>query len=177
MCGVRFFLLRGGVLPWDALEPLTEKIRPFGWHVQLQLDGRDLPHYEKRIAALPVDVVIDHTGKFLEPVAATDPAFLTLQRLLDSGRRWVKLAAPYETSKTGPPRYEDVSTLARALVRSHPDRCLWASNWPHPNRPERPSSAAMLDLLLDWAADDVSRRRILVDNPAQLYGYPPRSLQ
>jgi D-galactarolactone isomerase len=120
-----------------------------------------------------VDVVIDHNGKFLEPVAPEHPAFRTLLRLLDSGRFSVKLSAPYETSKVGPPLYEDVSVLARALAASHPERCVWASNWPHPNRPENPSSAAMLDLLLDWAGDDVTRRKILVDNPARIYGYPP----
>jgi D-galactarolactone isomerase len=173
VCGVRFFMLRGGVLPWDALEPLAARIRPFGWHVQLQLDGRELPGYERRLACLPVDLVIDHVGKFLEPVTTEDPAFQSLLRLLDNGRCWVKLAAPYETSKTGAPRYQDVGTLARALVRSHPQRCLWASNWPHPNRPERPSSAAMLDLLLEWADDDATRRAILVENPARLYGFPP----
>jgi len=170
--GVRFFMLSGGVLPWEALEPLAHRVRPFGWHIDLQLDGRDLPQYEERLAALPVDVVIDHNGKFLEPVAPAHPAFRTLLRLLDSGRFSVKLSAPYETSKVGPPLYEDVSVLARALAASHPERCVWASNWPHPNRPENPSSAAMLDLLLDWAGDDATRRKILVDNPARIYGYP-----
>ena len=170
--GVRFFMLDGGVLPWEALEPLARKVAPFGWHVQLQLDGRNLPHVEKRLAALPVELVIDHNGKFLEPVATSDPAFHSLLRLLDGGRCYVKLSAPYETSKVGPPLYDDVSALARALVKAHPDRCVWASNWPHPNRPENPSSAAMLDLLLHWADDDATRRRILVDNPARLYDYP-----
>ncbi|QJR14500.1 amidohydrolase family protein [Usitatibacter palustris] len=169
--GVRFFMLKGGVLPWEALEPLAAKVRPFGWHVQLQLDGRDLPQYEKRLAALPVDLVIDHVGKFLEPVPPTDPAFKCLLRLLDGGRCSVKLAAPYETSKSGPPHFEDVGVLARELVRTHPERCLWASNWPHPNRPENPSNAAMLDLLLEWADDDATRKAILVDNPARVYGF------
>jgi D-galactarolactone isomerase len=120
---------------------------------------------------LPAEVVIDHNGKFLEPVPAAHPAFLVLLRLLDSGRCWVKLSAPYETSKTGAPRYEDVSILARALARSHPERCVWASNWPHPGPNPPPSSAAMLDLLLDWAPVDATRRRILVENPALLYAF------
>ena len=80
-------------------------------------------------------------------------------------------SAPYETSKTGAPRYEDVSALARALAAAHPERCLWASNWPHPGQKPAPPNVLMLDLLLDWAPDEATRHRILVENPARLYGF------
>ena len=169
--GVRFHMLPGGVLPWDALEATAARIAPLGWHVQLQLDGRTLPEYEARLEKLPCDLVIDHNGKFLEPVGVDHPGFKVLLRLLDSGRCWVKVSAPYETSKTGAPRYEDVAVLARALIEANPDRCVWASNWPHPNRKTLPDNAALLDLLLDWAPSDVVRRRILAGNPARLYGF------
>jgi D-galactarolactone isomerase len=169
--GVRFHMLGGGVLPWDALEGLAARVSPFGWHVQLQLDGRDLPGHEARLKRLPCAVVIDHVGKFLQPVAPEHPGFRTLLRLLDSGKCWVKLSEPYSTSKVGGPRYEDVGALARALVTAHPERCVWASNWPHPNWNPAPSTAAMLDLLLDWTDDESTRARILVDNPAALYGF------
>ena len=169
--GVRFHMLPGGVLPWNALEGLAARILPFGWHVQLQLDGRDLPLHETRLGNLPGDLVIDHNGKFLEPVTPEHPGFRVLLRLLDSGRCWVKLSAPYETSKVGGPRYEDVGVLARALAKANPERCLWASNWPHPNVSPTPSDVTMLDLLLEWADDKATRARILVDNPAALYGF------
>jgi D-galactarolactone isomerase len=169
--GLRYFMLPGGVLTWEQLQPMSKRIAAHGWHVQLQLDGRLLPDYQTVLANLPCDLVIDHNGKFLEPVTVEHPAFQCLLRLLDSGRCWVKLSAPYETSKSGPPGYDDVSALARALVARNPERCVWASNWPHPNRNPPPSNAAMLDLLLDWAPDAATRRRILVDNPAQLYGF------
>ena len=169
--GARFHLLPGGMLGWDALAPLAARIAAFGWHIQLQLDGRELPRYEAALARLPVPLVIDHNGKFLEPVALDHPGFQTLQRLLAGGNTWVKLSAPYETSRQGPPHYADVGVLARALVRAHPERCVWASNWPHPGRDPRPDSAALLDLLLEWADDEATRRRILVDNPAALYGF------
>jgi D-galactarolactone isomerase len=169
--GARCFMLKGGFLSWHDVEQLAARVRAHGWHVQLQLDGRELPVLETRIAALPVDVVIDHNGKFLEPVATSHPGFASLLRLLDSGRAWVKLSAPYETSRTGAPAYEDVSALARALVAAKPDRCVWASNWPHPGTSPTPSTTAMLDLLLDWAPDERVRRGILVDNPARLYGF------
>jgi D-galactarolactone isomerase len=169
--GVRFHMLPGGVLPWDALEAMAARVAPLGWHIQLQLDGRTLPEYEARLGKLPCDLVIDHNGKFLEPVATDHPGFQVLLRLLASGRCWMKVSAPYETSKIGPPRYEDVAVLARALIEAAPERCVWASNWPHPNRKTLPDNAALLDLLLDWAGSDAVRRRILADNPARLYGF------
>lgn len=169
--GARCHMLKGGYLDWDDVDVIAARVDPSGWHVQLQLDGHELPAREAQLSRLPGTIVIDHNGKFLEPVPIADPAFAALLRLLDRGNFWVKLSAPYETSKTGGPRYEDVSTLARALVAAHPERLVWASNWPHPGTTPAPSNAVMLDLLLDWAPDAATRRKILVDNPAQLYGF------
>ncbi len=169
--GARCHMLKGGYLSWDDVERIATRVQPFGWHVQVQLDGRELPQYEALLMRLPVDVVIDHNGKFLEPVPTTHPAFGALLRLLASGKCWVKLSAPYETSKSGPPGYADVSALARALAAAHPDRCVWASNWPHPGITPEPSTEGMLDLMLDWTDSDATRRKILVDNPARLYGF------
>ncbi len=171
--GVRFMMLAGagGLLPWDALPSMAARIAPLGWTINLQLDGRELPQHQAVIDRLPGKLVIDHTGKFIEPVSVDDAAFKALQMLLDREGRWVKLAAPYETSKAGPPHYDDVSALARALVRSHPQRCLWASNWPHPNRVPAPSDAALLALLSVWAPNDIDREAILVGNAVAAYGF------
>jgi D-galactarolactone isomerase len=169
--GARCYMLNGGYLSWDDVEAIAARVRPYGWHVQLQFDGRTLPDHWQRLARLPVDVVIDHNGKFLEPVLTSNPAFGVLLDLLAGGRTWVKLSAPYETSKVGAPGYDDVSALARALAAVHPERCLWATNWPHPGQNPAPATVAMLDLLLDWAPDAQVQRRILVDNPARLYGF------
>jgi D-galactarolactone isomerase len=117
--------------------------------------------------------VIDHIGKFLDPVPPDHESFKSLLRLLDTGRCYVKLAAVYESSKTGGPRFEDVATLAKALIRHAPERMIWASNWPHAQAHifGYPNDADLLDLLLDWAPDESVRRKILVDTPAELYGY------
>lgn len=171
--GVRFMMIpgSGGVLAWDDLEVVASRVAEFGWVINLQLDGRDFAQYEARLHALPCLLTIDHIGKFLEPVATDHPGFRSLLKLLDAGRTWVKLSAPYETSKIGPPHYDDVSNLARALVEAHPERCLWASNWPHPGRKPVPDDADMLALLSHWAPDSAVRRKILVDNPEKLYGF------
>ena len=173
--GVRFHMLPGGALQWGQLDAMVARVKAFGWHVQVQLNGWELPQHEQRLRRLPLDVVVDHIGKYIDPAppAVDDPAFRSLQRLLDAGRCWVKLSAPYESSRRSPPACDDVALLARALVLSHPERCVWASNWPHPGRVPTPSNATMLDHLLAWADDEPTRRRILVDNPAALYGFPP----
>jgi D-galactarolactone isomerase len=170
--GLRFMTLNGGKLGFDLLDRLMARVLQFGWHANIQLDGRELPERAEGIAKLAGRFVIDHTGKFLEPVPPEHEAFRALLGLVDTGRCWVKLSGPYETSRTGPPHYEDVGRLARALIAHAPERMLWASNWPHPTAPGAPpDEAALLDLLLEWAPDEATRRKILVDNPAELYGF------
>lgn len=170
--GVRMMMLPGGPLGWDALAPLAHQIRPLGWHLNMQFNGCDFVQRLPLLQSLDAQIVLDHTGKFLVPPASTDDAaFQALCRLLDTGRVWVKLSAPYETSQTGAPHYEDVSLLVRYLATHYPERCLWASNWPHPNQNPVPSSAALLNLLPRWVSRTADIQRILVDNPAQVYGF------
>src|SRR6478609_581229 len=170
MRGVRFMMI-GGPLRWAALEPMAARLAGFDWMINLQLDGRTLPEHEDMLKRLPCTLVIDHNGKFLEPVAPDHPSFQSLLRLLDTGRVWIKLSAPYETSRSGPPGYEDVSLLARTLAQKFPQRCLWASNWPHPGRKPPPSEEALYELLSSWAGTEALRRQILVENPQRLYGF------
>jgi D-galactarolactone isomerase len=169
----RIFQLPWGAVGLDRMHDVMSQVHPFGWHANIQLDGRELPQWEDTIRRLPGKFVIDHIGKYLEPVTPKQKAFKSLLRLLDTGRCWVKLSAPYETSKTGAPKYEDVGLLAKALVKHAPERMLWASNWPHPSAPKDnvPDDADLLDLLLGWAPDDATRKKILVDNPAELYDF------
>jgi D-galactarolactone isomerase len=171
MRGTRFHLLGGAAVPIEQFDAIAAKAHELGWHVQFQTDGRRLPDYAAQIRSWPGTVVIDHVGKYLEPVAVDDPAFRCLLDLVETGRVYVKLSAPYETSKTGAPLYGDVGVLAKALVRAAPERMVWATNWPHLALKDKPDDAGLLDLLLDWAGDEATRRRILVDNPAALYGF------
>ncbi len=172
ICGLRFHMLSGGALPWDVLETMAARVATFGWHVQLQLDGRQLPEREAQIKRLNGTLVVDHVGKFLEPVPPDHASFRVLLGLVQNGRTWVKLSAPYEVSKQGPPNYDDVGILAKTLVENAPDRMLWGTNWPHPTPGiTKPNDAWMLDMLLDWVPDEPTRKKVLVSNPAQLYGF------
>jgi D-galactarolactone isomerase len=169
--GIRFHMLPGGALGWDVFEEMAARVHNFGWHVQLQMNGREFTEREKMLKNLPGDLVVDHVGRFMGPVPIDDPAFRILLQFLDSGRCWVKLSAPYESSETGPPEWSDVTPEARALVKAAPERMLWASNWPHPGQVNPPDEADLLDLLLDWVDDAMVRSKILRDNAVELYGF------
>jgi D-galactarolactone isomerase len=171
--GARFHMLPGGAVGWEAMEAVAERIVDHGWHIQLQMNGRNLPERLDALLDLPVPLVIDHIGRFMPPVAVEDDAFTALLTLVDSGRCWVKLSAPYESTRDGAPRYPTVTELTRRLVDHANERMLWASNWPHPGQADPPSAAQLGRLLDDWVDSADDRRRILVDNPAEVYGFPP----
>ena len=171
--GVRFQMVpnSGNIMSWNDLEPVAARIAPLNWTINLQLDGRTLPEHEERLMKLPCKVVIDHVGKFLEPVDTQHPAYSSLRRLLDSGRVWVKLSAMDETSRSPAPWYADVGALAKHLAHTYPERCLWASNWPHPGQTNRPDDQQLLWLLDHWCPSEKTRDQILVHNPQALYSF------
>jgi D-galactarolactone isomerase len=168
---IRIMCLPGGHLKWDVMDEMIARVRPFGWHPIIQFDGREFGQREAQLARIEGDYIIDHVGKFLEPVPVDHAAFKAMLRLVGRGNCYVKLSAPYEVSKAGPPDYADVGALAKALVRAAPERILWASNWPHPGAPAYPDDAGLLDLLLEWAPEEAIQHRIFVTNPAKLYGF------
>ena len=169
--GVRFMMLPGGVLPWSSLEAIAARIAPLGWHIDLQIDGCDAPIHEATLMRLPGRLAIDHVGKFLQPVTTGSDSFLSMCRVLDTGKAWIKLSGPYETSRTGAPSYDDIAVLARSFAARYPERCLWASNWPHPNARPEPSNAGVYDWARRCVDNDAHWKKILVDNPAELYGF------
>ena len=159
----------------EELAPLTVLgVRELGWSLIVQFDGREIDAHLAALRAIAAPYVIDHFGKFLEPVPADDARVDAVLTLIDRGNVWYKICAPYETSRSGPPGYEDVAAIARRVIAHAPERVVWGSNWPHvsvrPEAADYPDEAALLDLLLDWAPEAV-RRKILVDNPAELYGF------
>jgi predicted TIM-barrel fold metal-dependent hydrolase len=174
--GVRFNCVdrREGrnTVPVAEIAALAERIKPLGWHVEFLLQVDAAPDLEV-CNSLPVDIVFGHLGYVhADRGGADDTGFRALLKLMERGRCWVKLTGPYRISAGDLP-YADVAPMARALAAAAPERLVWGSDWPHVMvRKPMPNDGALLDLLADWVPDDAVRRRILVDNPVQLYGFP-----
>jgi 2-pyrone-4,6-dicarboxylate lactonase len=171
--GVRFNLVSRGGGSLDGLESMARRLAPLGWHIQLFAGPETLARIEPALAALPVPVVIDHMGHVTTDLGLDNPGFQALLRLLRGGNAWVKLSGAYRTSCEPRAPYRDVVPYAQALIEAGPERCVWGSDWPHPmhNGRPMPNDGDLADLLADWAPDPAVRRRILVDNPARLYGF------
>lgn len=170
--GARIMQLPGGAVGIDRMLAVEQVIREMDWHLMVQFNGRDLSQYLDELHKIEGRYIIDHIGKFMDPVAADDARVDEILRLLDKGNAWFKVCGAYETSLTGGPDFADVAPLAKRVIEHAPERILWGSNWPHVGvqRSQYPSDAEQLDVLLDWA-DEPTRQKILVDNPAALYGF------
>lgn len=168
--GCRIHLSRPDDPTIAKLPALARRIRRFGWHLQFYLYADKLPDIDRVLLALEVPVVLDHFGGLEAGGGLATPGFHCLERLARSGRCWFKLSAPYRAS-TQAPRYPDVTPLARALVAAAPHRCLWGTDWPHPNSDVMPNDGDLVDLLTDWIPDERQRRQVLVANPSELYGF------
>ncbi len=169
--GLRINVLFGGGIGFAAMEKLAQRIKHLGWHMQFLMDVRDLPELMPRMAKLPVAGVVDHLGHM--PVAASleAPGFVALRRLVTDHGYWVKLSGAYRISDRFQ-TFEDVTPFAKTLIDDAPDRMLWGSDWPHVSLSRTPDTGRLLNLLPEWAPDPQIRHRILVSNPARLYGFP-----
>ena len=170
--GVRFNFVKRLVdfTPRDVLERITSRIAPLGWHIVVYFEMPDLPELESFFTALPTTVVVDHMGRPNVKKGVDDPEFRRYLDLLDAHENiWSKVSCPERLTVTGAP-YDDVVPFARLLVESFPRRVLWGTDWPHPNMPvEAPDDGVLVDVIPKIARTPALQRRLLVDNPMQLY--------
>jgi len=170
-CGARFNFMAhlGGAPDLQAVQEVIAKVKRFGWHVAIHVAGHDIVRYADFIGGIEATVVIDHMGR--PPVAegAEGPALTALRRLLDRGNIWVKISGADRLSAEGPP-YRDALAIPASLVRHAPERIVWGSDWPHVNlRGPMPDDGELVDLLGVIVPDERLRKRILADNPAELF--------
>lgn len=171
--GIRFAITGAsvGVTTVDMIEPLAKRVNALGWHVQINMEPDQIVALSDLWNRLPSPIVFDHMGHVPQPAGFSHPVFHVIRRLVDKGRTWVKLSVTYDNTQDGPPGYADVTRVAQAYVKAAPERLVWGSNWPHPNETKKPDDAMLFDLMSQWAPDEAVRNRILVGNPAALYGF------
>jgi predicted TIM-barrel fold metal-dependent hydrolase len=161
----------------------AERVKRRGWHIQIFTDPAMIPAIQDIVASSPVPVVFDHFGGAKAELGIQQPGFAELAELVRSAKAYVKISGAYRASKLAPD-YPDVVPLAKALIAANPDRVLWGTDWPHPNGVTPPGrkptdvtpmfqidDGRLLNQLAVWAPDPLIRQKILVNNPAELYGF------
>ena len=173
--GIRLNLSLGVVNTASQIMPLARRIAPLGWHLQLLAPAAALTGLADTLGDLPVPVVFDHFGRLAPSMAGRHPSHALILRLLEAGRAWVKLSGGYIVSEEGAPLYADLATLARSFLQAAPERVLWGSDWPHASatagHQPMPDDAHQMVLLAGWTGTARALHRVLVDNPAELYGF------
>lgn len=173
MRGVRFSFARhlSGPPDFSRVKCVAERIKSLGWHLVLYLEAPDVVENAGVIRSFGMPVVIDHMGRVKTKDGVDQPAFRLLLDLVRGEDFWVKICGAERISSAGPP-YTDAIPFAQALVEAAPDRVLWGTDWPHPNiEGVMPNDGDLMNLLARAVPDERVRNRILVDNPARLYGF------
>ncbi|WP_074122609.1 amidohydrolase family protein [Bradyrhizobium sp. AS23.2] len=157
---------------FNDLVALAPRLAERGWHAQLWIEAGDLDALAPELEKLPLAFAIDHMGRTMASKGVDYPGFRKLCERLKSGRYWCKISGADHNTCQGAP-YADMEMFMKALVTANPDRLLWGSDWPHvSHKPETlPKEADLIRLLFKCVPDEVTRRKILVDNPARLYGF------
>ncbi len=185
--GIRLNLATGGVsdpaVGRPRFQAAVERVKNRNWHIQLFTGLAMISAIKDLVATSPVPVVFDHFGGAQAALGPEQPGFSDLLELVKSGKAYVKISGAYRASKLGPD-YADAAPLARALIAANSDRIVWGTDWPHPDSVtppgKKPSDVTplfqiddgrLLNQLPAWAPETSIRKKILVDNPAQLYGF------
>jgi 2-pyrone-4,6-dicarboxylate lactonase len=174
--GIRVNLVDKGGNPFgslDALSEIAKRIADLGFHIELLVHVESFPELRALAKSVCVPMSVGHIG-YTKAAAGglAHPGFQDFLALLLDGYFWVKLTGPSRISALERPPYFDIAAMAQAVIAAAPDRVVWGSDWPHVMQVKpMPNDGDLLDAVAEWAPDAAQRRRILVDNPARLYGF------
>lgn len=172
--GARFSFRQalGAVLTREAFDRAVGKLRELGWYMKIQPEQNGIVESAHWFEHLDLPILIDHMGRADAALGPErDPNVAKLRELLARGNFWVMLSLGEKISRSGAP-YDDAVPIARALIDAAPERCVWASDWPHPvSKKQPPNDADLLELLYRYVRSDWELHRILVENPSRLFGY------
>ena len=172
--GVRLNTDNKGGMPitFAQIPELAARIRPFGWHFEFLFPGKDIVELMPVFTALAVPMSIAHFAYQPASAGVAAAGFRALIELARRGNTWIKISGANRVSATDLPPYDDAKPMAQALIEAAPERIMWGTDWPHPNKyVANPNDADLVDAFGDWVSDEGVRRRIMVDTPAAFYRF------
>jgi 2-pyrone-4,6-dicarboxylate lactonase len=172
--GVRLNADNKGGMPIELsrIGDLEARIRPFGWHIEWLFPGKDILDFMPVFRSLTVPMSIGHFAYQPATAGVGAPGFQALLELMRQGNTWMKISGANRVSETDLPPYDDVKPMAEALIKAAPDRIMWGTDWPHPNKYQvNPNDGDLVDAFGDWVSDAGMRRKIMVDTPAAFYRF------
>jgi 2-pyrone-4,6-dicarboxylate lactonase len=172
--GVRLNTDNKGGMPieMNAIPALAARIAPFGWHIEFLFPGKDIIELMPVFTSLKIPMSIGHFAYQPATAGVAAPGFQALLELMRRGNTWMKISGANRVSATDLPPYDDVKPLAQALIEAAPERIMWGTDWPHPNKYiANPNDGDLVDAFADWVSDDRMRRKIMVDTPAAFYRF------
>ena len=172
--GVRLNTDNKGGMPieMDEIPELVARIRPFGWHVEFLFPGHDIIDLMPVFRSLTVPISIAHFAYQPATAGVAASGFQALLALMREGNTWIKISGANRVSATDLPPYDDVKPMAHALIAAAPERIMWGTDWPHPNKyVVNPNDGDLVDAFGDWVTDETVRRKIMVDTPAAFYRF------
>ena len=171
MRGIRFNFLKRLVddAPKDRFLEVSQRL-PAGWHVVIYFEADILEELRSFMDAIPVPLVIDHMGR-PDVTQGPDGADMRAFRALLDSRPDIhfKPTCPDRLDPTGDP-WNAFAEAVRPLVEDYPDRCIWGTDWPHPNMQDNvPDDGHLVDMIPRIAPTEALQKKLLVDNPNALY--------
>ena len=172
--GIRLNTDNKGGMPIEMkdIPKLAARIKPLGWHFEWLFPGKDIIELMPVFKALTIPMSIGHFAYQPATAGVKAPGFQALLELMRAGNTWMKISGANRVSATDLPPYDDVKPLAVALIEAAPERIMWGTDWPHPNKYlVNPNDGDLVDAFGDWVGDEGMRRNIMVDTPAKFFRF------
>ena len=172
--GVRLNTDNKGGMPigFDQIGELEARIRPFGWHIEWLFPGKDIVELMPVLTSVKVPQSIGHFAYQPATAGAKAPGFQALLDLMQRGNTWMKISGANRVSATDLPPYDDVTPMAHALIEAAPERVMWGTDWPHPNKyVVNPNDGDLVDWFGIWVPDQAMQKKIMADTPAKFYRF------
>ena len=172
--GIRLNTDNKGGMPigLDQIGKIAERIDGLNWHLEFLFPGQDILDLMPIFTSLKVPMSIGHFAYQPATAGVEAPGFQSLLELMRQGNTWMKISGANRVSQTDLPPYDDVKPMAQALIEVAPDRIMWGTDWPHPNKYEvNPNDGDLVNAFGEWVTDESLRRKIMVDTPDSFYRF------